>query len=399
MRKIAILFTHELRILFADRQAIALLFVMPLAFIVFLTLALQDVYLAKVGKTVNLEVVSDVSCDVEKNVCTQLVAEMQRFQYQIRVVKTLDETHNFDMVLILPRKIEDTIAALKKGTKLLEEQQIQLRFDPTLDQSFRALVQSHLLLALQAVLIERFQEEMKVIAKGRVPVGKVANVSRFAGLVVERAFGGAVLPNPIQQTVPAWALFGMFFIVIPLSGSMIRDRRLGIFKRLLSFPVTRAHLLLGKVSAFLLINILQFCIMFAVGVFVLPRLTHLQLTLDFNLWSVFAVTVASALAATGYGLMVSCLANTPEQASAFGALSVVILAIIGGVMIPRFVMPGFMQDLAQFSPLYWGLDAYQDVIVRKAEFLVAAPKIGILLGFALVCGWISMRFFRWNEVY
>ena len=90
-------------------------------------------------------------------------------------------------------------------------------------------------------------------------------------LVIERAIGGQVLPNPIHQTVPAWALFGMFFILIPLSNSLARDRRLGIFKRLLSFPVTAADILAGKIVPYFLINVVQFALMFGVGLFILPR--------------------------------------------------------------------------------------------------------------------------------
>ena len=54
MKKIFIIVAHELKILLKDRQALALLFLMPLALIVFLTLALQDVYQSKVGRRMSL---------------------------------------------------------------------------------------------------------------------------------------------------------------------------------------------------------------------------------------------------------------------------------------------------------------------------------------------------------
>jgi ABC-2 type transport system permease protein len=95
--------------------------------------------------------------------------------------------------------------------------------------------------------------------------------------------------------------------------------------------------------------------------------------------------------------MVSCLAKTAEQASAFGALSVVILAIMGGVMIPRFVMPDFMQQIAKISPLHWGLEAYLDIIVRKAAFTLTLEKISVLLAFGLLCLVVARMRFRWSE--
>ena len=49
--------------------------------------------------------------------------------------------------------------------------------------------------------------------------------------------------------------------------------------------------------------------------------------------------MAASLAATGYGLMVGTLAKTYEQASMFGAVSIVIAAALGGIMVPTYVMP------------------------------------------------------------
>lgn len=397
MKPILIIFTQEFRILLKDRQAIGLLFAMPLVFIVFLTLALQDVYLMKVGTKLKVDVIGSEDCTSSASLCFQLIEELKRFKYPVRLVTQEESALGAGIALKMPRDIDQTIARLKSGEALSAEQQVQLIFDPSLDQSVRALVQSHLLLSLQGVLIKRLTDELKQMDVPETGPS-IANLAHFDGLVVERAAGGFVLPNPIQQTVPAWALFGMFFIVIPISNSMIRDRRLGIFKRLLSFPVSRAQLLSGKILPFFLINVFQFALMFAVGVFILPRMTSLQLSVDFSYGGLFLVTAAAAMAATAYGVLVSCLARTSEQASAFGALSVVILAVIGGVMIPRFVMPAFMQKFAMVSPLHWALEAYHDVIVRHADWDILLPKVAVLFGFAIICGTLAVLRFRWNEV-
>jgi ABC-2 type transport system permease protein len=399
MSKVLLLIAHELRLLLKDRQALALLFLMPLAFIVFLTLALQDIYLAKVGQKMHLEVVTGSQCDKAGSICADLLAELRRMEYHLETSPTA--TMSRQLTLILPEDLKKTVAAIKNNRALENTQKIQLLFDPTLDQSLRALVQTKMALALQSVLIAQIQKEIadvqKKLPKGFRKISTVADVNHVSGLIEEKALGGFVLPNPIQQTVPAWALFGMFFIVIPMANSMIRDRKLGVFKRLLSFPVRRTQIIAGKIVPFLVLNVLQFLLMFAVGVFVLPRITNLQLVVDWNPWHVLAVTVVCAFAATSYGLMVACLARTTEQASAFGSLSVVILAIAGGVMIPRFVMPDFMQKISQLSPLYWALESYLDIIVRKAAFTLTLQKILVLVGFAAACLGVALSKFRWSE--
>ncbi len=391
-----------MKILLRDRQAFGLLFLMPLAFILFLSLALNDVYLAKVGKRLSLDLISTESCsNLKEDICAQLLMEMKNFPYEISFKNRYLDSDHADLVVVLPRHFEETITALQQKRRLTPEQQVTLIFEPTLDQSFRALVSGHLTIALQSVLLSIVKNSAPDIAGGDDKIMKmvtsIPDGHQLGSIVVEKARGGFILPNPIQQTVPAWALFGMFFIVIPLSNSMIRDRRFGIFKRLLSFPITRGELIAGKVFPFYVINILQFVVMFLVGLVVLPQIIHLKLALDFSFAALVIVTLAAAAAATGYGLMIATLAKSPEQASAFGALSVVILAIIGGVMIPRFVMPGFMQTIAQVSPMYWGLEAFQDVMVRKAAMPIVLFKSMVLMGFSFVCCSVAFIKFRWNE--
>jgi ABC-2 type transport system permease protein len=76
------------------------------------------------------------------------------------------------------------------------------------------------------------------------------------------------------------------------------------------------------------------------------------------------VALAAALAATGYGIMVGTLARSHEQASMFGAVSIVIAAALGGIMVPTYVMRRYLQAVSAWSPLGWGLAAFQDTLVR-----------------------------------
>jgi ABC-2 type transport system permease protein len=90
------------------------------------------------------------------------------------------------------------------------------------------------------------------------------------------------------------------------------------------------------------------------------------------------------MAACGYGILLGTMARTYEQASAFGAVSVVIAAAIGGIMVPVFVMPPVMQTISIFSPLSWGLNAFMDVFVRGGSLGSVLPDITLLVLFFLV---------------
>ena len=189
------------------------------------------------------------------------------------------------------------------------------------------------------------------------PVLKLTEKGAFASRLLKR-------PTAAQQNVPAWALFGMFFIVVPLSGTLIRERQSGTLQRLMTMPVSPLALLTGKVCAYVLVCLAQFAVMLAVGVFVLPLLGTSGLVIGPEVVPVAVIAVSAALAATGYGIMIGTLARTYDQGSMFGAVSVVIAAALGGIMIPVYVMPRSMQNLSNCSPLAWGLNAFQDVFVR-----------------------------------
>jgi ABC-2 type transport system permease protein len=207
-------------------------------------------------------------------------------------------------------------------------------------------------------------------------------------------------PTAAQQNVPAWALFGMFFIVVPVSGALIRERQSGTFQRLMTMPVSLAGLLAGKVIAYTLVCTAQFALMVAIGVFALPLLGTSGLVVGPEWPVVGIITLSAALAATGYGIMVGVLARSYEQASVFGAVSIVIAAALGGVMIPVYVMPRSMQAVSVVSPLAWGLNAFQDVFVREGTLWTVGPNLARLMLFSLATlsvAWGSLRRSRSGE--
>jgi ABC-2 type transport system permease protein len=208
----------------------------------------------------------------------------------------------------------------------------------------------------------------------------------------------ATLPTSVQQNVPAWTLFGMFFIVIPLAGTLIRERQEGTLTRLMTMPVTNSSLLLGKVTAHLLICLIQFGLMLMVGKFLLPLFGTPVLELGSSPFALMLVAVSAALAACGYGILVGVVARSYDQAAIFGSVSIVIAAALGGVMVPIYVMPKFMQKLSVISPLGWGLDAFLDIFVRDGHLSTVLPRVAALGGFFLLCLAVAMVIFqRWRR--
>ena len=202
-------------------------------------------------------------------------------------------------------------------------------------------------------------------------------------------------PNAVEQNVPAYTLFGVFFIVEVLANNLMLEKQLGTFRRLLAAPLFRAALLGGKLLAFLCLNLLQIVLMFLVGMVVLPLFGAPPLGLGAHPEGLLLVSLAVSLAANGLGLLVATIAKTSEQVVGISLMLVIPMAVLGGVMAPRFIMPPFMQTLGLLSPHTWALESYHDVILRGATAVDILPGVGVLLGFALVFFSLAAWRFRW----
>lgn len=201
-------------------------------------------------------------------------------------------------------------------------------------------------------------------------------------------------PTSSQHSVPAWTLFGMFFIVIPLAGSLVLERTTGTILRHLASPASFLTLLSGKALVFVLVCMIQFGLILGCGKGILPSLGVSPLDIGSSPWSMVAIALCASFAAVGFGILIGAATQSFEQAAAIGAVSVVIAATLGGIMVPIFLMPRLLQKISAFSPMGWGLRAFQDVFLRGGDARMAWPWMAYLLAFAAVCtliGWILLH--------
>ena len=132
-----------------------------------------------------------------------------------------------------------------------------------------------------------------------------------------------------------------------------------------------AQLLLGKFLPALGVSLFQ-------GVFLLVAAKLLfGLSLGTQPLWLLLVVAATAFAATGLAMLVASLAKTETQVAVYGTLLVLVLAGIGGSMMPRDLMPETMRQVSHVTPHAWALDAYQQLLLNPD------PNLGIVAG---ACG-------------
>jgi ABC-2 type transport system permease protein len=149
-------------------------------------------------------------------------------------------------------------------------------------------------------------------------------------------------------------------------------------------------LLIGKLIPYFGINQLQVLLMLAAGRYVVPLLGGDALQVNGSLVLLATMSAALSLCALGLALLIAVSASTTEQATLLGGTGNIILAALGGIMIPKFVMPAAMQHISNWSPMSWGLEGFLDVLLRSGSFIDIAPEAGglTLLGVtAILLAW------------
>jgi ABC-2 type transport system permease protein len=89
-------------------------------------------------------------------------------------------------------------------------------------------------------------------------------------------------------------------------------------------------------------------------------------------------TLAAAAAAAGLGLAVASACTTKQQAQTISTFVVLVCSAIGGSMVPRFMMPPWMQDIGWYTPNAWGIEAYHGALWRSDALTALLPQLAWL---------------------
>ena len=296
----------------------------------------------------------------------------------------------------LKRKSEHVITDIFSNFGLVEKDSlspeaepidIRLLFDPAIKVNYQQTLAGGLEKIIANVqtewLLDEMQEQLSASSgKKKIIADLEQMISVNQAYAAENKYKDVIL-NSVQHNVPAWTMFGMFFILYPLAGNFIKERADGSLMRLRLISGSQFPVMAGKFTFYFLVCILQFLLMIAVGIFVMPMLGLDKLILGHNLIGIAITACAVAMAATGYGLLIAVYFKTPHQALSFGSISVVILSALGGVWVPVYVMPQSLQLVSRFSPLNWGLESFNDLFLRDAPMSVILPHLLKLMGFGI----------------
>ncbi len=399
----------ELKLLFRDFGGLIILFLMPVVLVVVVT-SIQDSTFQSIGASKIPVLWVDNDKDSISHQIKRELTETENFT----IIETLgqqplDETTaqnevfkgNYQMAIVLPEnltsglniKVRQNVDAMLDEMGLststyepveVEPKEIRLFFDPATQVAFKNGMKS----SIDKMILQLENESIYQTFEEQLGSSETMNYQEsfitFKEVVPKRD-NEEIIPNSVQHNVPAWTLFAVFFIIIPLSINIVKEKNQGTYLRILSSPTSHTVLYLGKIITYLFICLLQFYVIVLVAKLVFPYLNLPDLELSFSKLLLMSVmTLSAGFTAISLGILVGIIAKTQEQSAPFGATFTVILAAVGGVWIPVFAMSETMQLVSKISPMHWALNGYYDIVLRNGTFIDILPEILCLFLFSLV---------------
>lgn len=271
---------------------------------------------------------------------------------------------------------------------------VTLYYHPVLQQSFRTSIQGALRSALQIVENKQILESLYFSLNEKELPASFENeiMNNQAGIneIPISRNGSRNIPNATQHNIPAWTVFAMFFIVISLGSSVVREKLNGSFVRLKTLPTSYLVALLSKQVAYMAVTLVQTAAIFSIGVWLFPLIGLPALNIPADKLGLLIVVVICGWCAVSYAICIGVFAQTQEQANGFGAVSVVLLAAIGGILVPSFAMPASFQGIMKLSPLHWCLEAFYGLFLEGGKLKDVLLNILPLLGITLLIQIITL---------
>ena len=203
--------------------------------------------------------------------------------------------------------------------------------------------------------------------------------------------GSNIAYNGYAHSFAGMAIQFLLFAMANAGIEMLLERQRGLWKRLRSAPVSRLTLLSGKAASGAIISLMILLVSFAFAMIVF------RVRIDGSVAGFLGISVACALMASTFGLLIAALGNSPATARGVTTLAVLMMVMLGGAWVPTFVFPAWMQQLTLVVPVRWAVDGLDAMTWRGIGVSGAVVPTLVLLGFALGFAAIAASRFRWEE--
>jgi ABC-2 type transport system permease protein len=392
--KFHIIAAKDLKIVLRDRNALVLMFILPMIITSVAGLALGGEFEQHIQ--IDILVVDLDNGDISKALVEFLeeidVLDVDMESNEFAAIQRVKD-QQYGRLIIIPRGFTESVM---KG----QLNELQIIVDPTED-SENTVVEK--IVEGYANRISTNVVAIKTVASYGVPVydeeqiRDIADVaSQFAEpppvqVTTEKITSDLGEFSPFIQYVPGFAVMFLLFTTIQVgSVSLLKEQESGTLRRLVTAPISRAEIIGGKIASTFFRGFVQLTVLIIFG----------HMAFDLNLGSdIVALLIlisAITLATTGLGMLVAVLVNTKDQADSVSSLLVLTMSAIGGSWWPLSIEPQFMRDLAHFTITAWAMDGFYDLLYFDLGLGGIWKELGMLLLMTLIYFGIAIHRFRFE---
>jgi ABC-2 type transport system permease protein len=397
----------DLQILFKDRGALFQLFILPLLFIMVFSGALSAIgggseeqvalpNLAVVdldGSEAARFLINKIQEDGSFSVQSLTVSDVQSQLDENKVVAVLTIPAGFTGGVQGSTPVTLVIATGKNADpQIVEAMRLvveSIAADMTLESQIIASLQQ--MGDMQATAPEQFQvfSTQRVLAQARSQF-ETAQVRPLIKIVqsVPQQEEQEETPDLSLSAVPGFTILFVFLAGQTTARSIYDEKKVGSFRRLSAAPINKVQLLVGKILPNFIIALIQIAVIFAFGAFGLKAMGLTPLPIGRAPIGAILVAILLALCSTAFGILIASLARTENQIGGISTLLLWGMGLLGGCLVPLFILERFIGPFAMIVPHYWANKALDDLLIRGlglADIYLSLVMLGVfsLIFFAI----------------
>jgi len=193
-----------------------------------------------------------------------------------------------------------------------------------------------------------------------------------------------------NQSVPG---MGSMFVMFTVFGAVLilaKERKTWTLQRLVMMPIRKSQLLGGKILAYFALGMIQYGVVFGVGLVV-------GMYFGSDALGLLLVMVAFTLCVTALAFFMATLVHNEAQANGISLLLSLTLAPLGGAWWPLEITPAFMQVVGRISPVSWAMDGFNQLFYYGGTVFTIWPVLLVLVGAAGGLFLLAVRGFRYED--
>jgi len=311
----------EFLLLTRDLGGLAILFLMPLLLVITITIIQDGTF-----KTLNESKIPVLWVDKDQGGIAKSIYDGLTDSQTLELVEMSSENNakelvfkgDYQLAIIVPenlsedleKKVSENVDGIMAKFGLEEEEdleviktlikpkEVRLYFDPATQHAFKSSIKNGINQMIAKVetqsIYKAFQEQVS-----DDPLEVIFDTESFISFkeIGPENNEKTLIPNSTQHNIPAWTLFAIFFIILPLSINMVKEKNQGTFVRLRTNPISYATVLGGKTLVYLFVALLQFALMLFIGVYLFPSIGLPKLDVTGKIPLLFVVAFFAGLAA------------------------------------------------------------------------------------------------------